>query len=89
MGFFIFKHVLCWFGDDQNFQEEENYLSRKLKYGQTYNKVKGSVFEFGWKKKIGILIFREGLSGSMESMEVSNFDHDFLHMVGKEGFFAF
>jgi len=42
------KHVLCWFGDDQNFQEEENSVSRKLKYDQTYNKVKGSVFKFGW-----------------------------------------
>ena len=64
-------------------------MSRKLKHGQTYNKVKASVFGFDWWEKFDISVFGEGLSSSMGSMEVSNFDRDFLHMEGKEGFFAF
>ena len=36
-----------------------------------------------------IYVFERGYSGSMGSMEVSNFDRDFLHMEGKEGVFCF
>ena len=62
-------------------------MSRKLKHGQTYNKVKASVFGFDWWERFDISVFGEGLSGSMGLMEVSGFDHGFLYMeMEKEGF---
>ena len=64
-------------------------MSRKLKHGQTYNKVKAFVFGFDWWERFDISVFGERLSGSMGSMEVSNFDRDFLHMEEKEGVFCF
>ena len=76
---------MCWFGDDQNFQEEENSLSRKLKYGQTYSKVRAFMFGFNCLKRIGVLVFGKGLSGNIGSMEVSGFDYD-LFWVERENF---
>ena len=47
------------------------------------------MFGFDWWERFDISVFGEGLSSSMGSMEVSDFDRDFLHMEGKEGFFCF
>ena len=63
--FLFSKHVLYWFVDDQNFQEEGNFVSRKLMYGQTYNKVRAFVFGFDCLKRIGVLVFGKGLSGNI------------------------
>ena len=68
--------------DDQNFQEEGNFVSRRLMYGQTYSKVRAFMFGFNCLKRIGVLVFGKGLSGNIGSMEVSGSDHNFLHMMG-------
>ena len=52
-------------------------------------RLKVSMFGFDWWERFDISVFGEGLSSSMGSMEVSDFDRDFLHMEGKEGFFCF
>ena len=62
-------------------------MNRKVKLGQTYNKVRVFVYGFDQMEGVDILIFREGLSGSMGLMEVCG--QDFLCMEREREGFAF
>ena len=66
---------------------EESSENKRVRLGQTCNKMVGYVFE-QWGV-IGILVFVEGPFGNMGLMKVSGADLDFLYKKGRREGFVF